>query len=257
MRITNNIHWDDKLERFKGADTAAYVQQSASRATKCASCENPLVKGAALSIIVDVLQGPNFSEDLYRKYESFICHRACAEPEVRLVEVEGLEMPEEITTAGSRQLLAEQTAFGTKYYPVLNATSTTNLTFRELGKERVAALTHLLLQKGCQLALSPDYDVILAEAKPADGTLQCVAGPDGYISFDIDGQSFWNMTFDPHEDGTAIWLQTVQQQGEVVFVGGDHLRITENEVDIDYAAESGSLVHARIPVSWTTPEKRQ
>ncbi|MDO5867113.1 MULTISPECIES: hypothetical protein [Paenarthrobacter] len=254
MPITNNIHWDARLKDFKGPDTTLYVEQAGAAARKCAACQGPLEQGSPLSLTVDIEQGPNYEKDLFRRYKAYVCHLSCKDPELTWKQVADGGMPEQIETFGSRFVVGIESAFGLRKFAILAFTNTNNLTIREPGAERRGALTAELLMRKFQLAPSADYAQIVTMAAEADGTVQCRASADGLISLEFDNQPMWSLDLDPQDDDTATWLETARS-GEVTLISGNHLRITETEVDLEFAAASGSLVIAKIPVVWSLPRK--
>lgn len=88
MPITNHIHWDERLEAFKGHDTTDYVLNAASGVAHCADCEKPLGADDELSLIVDIQQDSDFARSGTRRFDSYICHRTCQTPDLTLRNLE-------------------------------------------------------------------------------------------------------------------------------------------------------------------------
>lgn len=84
MPIINHIHWDERLEAFKGHDTTKFVLEAARDAARCADCEKPIAPNDELSLIVDIQQHIDFPDPETRHYDSYLCHRTCQSPDLTL-----------------------------------------------------------------------------------------------------------------------------------------------------------------------------
>ncbi|MDP9998386.1 hypothetical protein [Pseudarthrobacter sulfonivorans] len=152
---------------------------------------------------------------------------------------------------GARLTVGVDGSFGTLYYPLLAVARAADATSREADDEHPQyLLTEDLLKRGFRPACDADHGEIALRAQPADGSIQCHATIDGLISLVFDNKPVWSRPFDPEDAETALWL-TAAQTREVTLISGDHLQITETEIDLTLAAVMGTLVTAKIPTVWT------
>lgn len=89
MPITNNIHWDERLEAFKGSETTHYVLAAAATADHCADCTVAFGPDDILSLVIDIQQGEDFWLTGSRHFDTYVCHRTCQSPDLTLREVTG------------------------------------------------------------------------------------------------------------------------------------------------------------------------
>lgn len=90
MPITNNIHWDERLEAFKGHETMPCVLTAAAAASHCADCRVAFGPEDVLSLIIDIQQDKDFWVTGSRHYDFYVCHRTCQSPDLSLREVTGV-----------------------------------------------------------------------------------------------------------------------------------------------------------------------
>lgn len=242
MPITENVHWDERLEAFKGVDTTLFVTAAAARAKKCADCQKSLEPGATLSLIVDIQQGQDFEETRYRHYDTYVCHRECQAPDVALREVPQLGVPEEVDNFGTRFVVGLQTTFGVSTTACLAYTLLSNITIREEGRERQSAALASLFSQGFQLSTTAEYADIITHARDVKASYTCTLSPHGLVTLQIDGTAVYTLQLDPSDNDDALWLNTARTTGKILVLSGEHLHITETELDIEAAAKLGSLV---------------
>ena len=84
MPITNRIHWDERLEGFKGQETTDFVLSAAKDATHCADCEKPITAEDELALLVEIQQHNNTPHPQERQFTAYICHRTCQTPDLTL-----------------------------------------------------------------------------------------------------------------------------------------------------------------------------
>lgn len=90
MPITNNIHWDERLEAFKGDETIPYILTAFAAASHCADCTVAFEPDDVVSLVIDIQQTNDFWLTGSRHFESYVCHRTCQSPDLSLREVIGL-----------------------------------------------------------------------------------------------------------------------------------------------------------------------
>jgi hypothetical protein len=153
--------------------------------------------------------------------------------------------------SGARLTVGIEGSFGTLYYPLLAVAPAADATSREADAEHPHySLTKDLLHRGFRPACNADYGDIGLRAQPANGSVQCRATRDGLISVVYDNKPVWSRRYDPKDAETALWI-TAAQTREVTLISGDHLQITETEIDLTLAAVMGQLVIAKIRTVWT------
>lgn len=153
--------------------------------------------------------------------------------------------------SGARLTVGIDGSFGTLDYPLLAVAPAADAASRETDAEHPQyLLTEDLLQRGFRPACNADYGDIVLRAQPANGSVQCRATTAGLISLVYDNKPVWSRRYDPKDAETALWI-TAAQTREVTLISGDHLQITETEIDLTLAAVMGKLVIAKIPTVWT------
>lgn len=158
-------------------------------------------------------------------------------------------MPSE--NLGARLTVAVVGSFGVLHYPLLVFTTNVSLTSSESGEgQRYGSLTAALLNRGLRLACNADQADIALKAQQADGSIQCRASANGFISLVFDNRLVWSRQFDPKDAESVRWLKAAQSR-EVTLISGDHVQITETGIDLTLAADRKALVAAKIPTMWT------
>jgi hypothetical protein len=123
------------------------------------------------------------------------------------------------------------------------------LSFREQGGELTSALVALLLARGFQLAMSPDYAAILEQAAEAAADCMITLTPTGLLCLTLDGEILYREQLHPANADDAEWLQAATSSGHILVISGDNLDITETGLDVRPAARHGTLVIGTVPVS--------
>ncbi|WP_230116720.1 hypothetical protein [Arthrobacter sp. Bi83] len=245
MPITSNVAWDGRLEAFKGRDASHFVTTTAATARTCASCGLPLQPGEALSLSVDVTEGTAPDGTEHVTFDPWICHRDCQEPGLTVRESAG--PIEELTPLGARLTLDHRDETGTRTVPALAFTLFPNMALRGFGGELISALVSVLLTHGFQLSLSADYGDIVEHTTGVKDSCSCTVTEQGFVSFDIDGESIFSRQLDLTDPGDACWMAAARE-GTVLVISGDNLNFTEDGIDLDPAARLGTLVSGNVNV---------
>jgi len=247
MRITDNIAWDDRLEEFKGRDTAHYVRTAVSNERACADCGQPFTAGDELSLLVLAQQGDDAANG-FTNYQSSVCHRACQPPNFQVQTVPGLAMPTEYDSYGARTILKNFTAFGERLVPTMFFSVLTNVTVRAPGGERTSAYISAYLHDGFQLSLTPDLTDIINHAGPVKDTFRCVITPDDIVALDSGEHRIYTLQLDRKDPHDAQWLDLAATNGTILAVLGENFAYTSTSVELDAAAELGTLVIGTVKV---------
>ncbi|WP_461187544.1 hypothetical protein [Arthrobacter sp. Z4-13] len=246
MPITSNVAWDERLEAFKGRDTAHYIETVKAAASRCAACLLPLGPGADLSLMVFITErsGPDGISSL--TFDPVVCHLQCQEPGLTIREAIGLV--EGVISVGARLVLGGST-FGTPAIPVLAYTLVPNVVIEEPGGEMTSALVSLLLGQGFQMSTSARYSEILQRAVPARSTCTCTVADGGAVQLHVDGLLMCSQQLDVRNRNDADWLQAAGA-GRVLVISGDNLTFAETGLELAAAARLGTLVTGFVPASW-------
>jgi hypothetical protein len=247
MPTTSNVAWDQRLESFKGRDTAQYVTTSAGLATSCAACRSPFAADEPVSLLVDITQSAAPDGTEYLTFTDAICHRLCSEPSLTIRQVPW--RPDILTPVAARMVLSQKSAPGkTRAVPVLAYTLTPVLSFRERGGELTSALVPLLLGQGFQLAFSPDYPDILQQTRPVEAGCSFTLTAQGLLRLSIETEILYRERLDPRNADDAEWRKAAAQGGRVLLIGGDYLEISDTDLDLRAAARHGTLVTGMVSI---------
>lgn len=239
MPITSNVAWDERLEAFKGRDTAQYVETVKATASRCAACRLPLGPGAALSLMVFITEGSDSS----LTFDPVVCHLQCQEPGLSMREAIGLV--EGVISVGARLVVGGE-GWGTAAMPVLAYTLVPNVVIGEPGGEMTSALVSLLLNHGFQMSNSARYSDILERALPAGNTCICTMAGGGAVQLHVDGLLMCSQQLDRGNPNDAAWLQAAGA-GRVLVISGDNLTFAETGLELAAAARLGTLVTGLVP----------
>ncbi len=243
MPITSNVAWDERLEAFKGRDTAQYVETVKATASRCAACRLPLGPGAALSLMVFITEGSGSDGMSSLTFDPVVCHLQCQAPGLSMREAIGLV--EGVISVGARLVLSRGGA-GTATIPVLAYTLVPNVVIGEPGGEMTSALVSLLLNHGFQMSSSARYSDILERAVPAGNTCICTVADGGAVQLHVDGLLMCSQQLDRRNPNDAAWLQAAGT-GRVLVISGDNLTFAETGLELAAAARLGTLVSGFVP----------
>ncbi|MFF1254476.1 hypothetical protein ACFVYC_18550 [Pseudarthrobacter sp. NPDC058329] len=137
-------------------------------------------------------------------------------------------------------------SFGILHYAVLAFTAAP--TDRQTNVDQCPLPTKDLLERGFRPARNADVEDIVLKAQPADGSIQCRASTEGFVSLLVDNSLVWSRQFNPEDPETALWLKAARSRG-VTIISGTHPRIGETKSD--RAARMEPLVMAKVPTVWT------
>ena len=84
MPITSNVAWDERLEAYKGRNTAHYIETVKASASRCAVCPATSWLRAALSLTVDITEGRDLDGISSLTFDAAVCHLQCQEPGLRV-----------------------------------------------------------------------------------------------------------------------------------------------------------------------------
>jgi hypothetical protein len=246
MPITNNVAWDERLEAFKGRDTARYIETVKAGASRCAACMLPLGPGAALSLTVFVTErcDPDGTSSL--TFDPVVCHLQCQKPGLNVREAMGLV--EGVISVGAR-LVLDGGMSRTAAIPVLAYTLVPNVVIEEPGGEMTSALVSLLLSYGFQMSTSARYSDMLERAAPAGNACICTVAGDGAVQLHVNGLLMCSQQLDGGNPDDAAWLQAARA-GRVLVISGDNLTFAEAGLELAAAARLGTLVTGFVPASW-------
>lgn len=248
MPTTRNVAWDGRLQAFKGRDTTHYVTTAADLAKSCASCRVPLESNEPVSLLVDITQSTAPDGTEYLSFTDAVCHRRCSGPALTVRQTPW--QPDTLSPVAARVLLTQLSTNGrTRVVPALAFTFVPVLSFREDGGELTSALMALLLSRGFQLAMSPDFATILEQAAEAAASCTITVAPGGLLQLRIDGEILYREQLHPGNADDAEWLQAAARSGHILVISGDNLSITETGLDIHPAARHGTLVIGTVQVS--------
>lgn len=249
MPITRNVAWDERLEAFKGRDTTDFVILTAATPTTCAACGLALRPEEQLSLIVDITEGVDSAGIEYLTIDTCTCHRRCQKPLLTVRQTTG--GPEELATVGARLILDQRARIWRRTIPALAYTLAPVLTFREPGGEPTSALVSVLLDHGFQLSMTSDYIEIIQNTRDVGPDVSCtVTGhrPTSLqVSLQIRGEQVFSHGLDPADEGDAHWLHAAAQEGKLLVISGDYLDITDAGLNLDAAAQLGTLATGNVP----------
>lgn len=248
MPVTRNVAWDGRLESFKGRDTTQYVTTAAAIATTCALCRGPLQPDEPLSLSVDITEStaPNGTE--YVTFTDYVCHRQCSEPDLTVHRAPW--RPADLTPLAARIILTQEGTGPGGTGTVVAALAYTLVpvvAFREAGGELASALVSILLSHGFQLAMSPGYTDILDQATEVEDSCSLTATGAGFLTLNVGGETIYAEQLDADDPEDAEWLGAAGS-GSVLIISGDNLVITDTRLDVDAAAQLGTLVIGVVPV---------
>jgi hypothetical protein len=248
MPTTRNVAWDGRLRSFKGSDTTHYVTTAADLARTCANCRAPLGSAEPVSLLVDITQSTAPDGTEYLTFTDAVCHRRCSGPILTVRQTPW--QPDTLSPIAARLVLTQKSESGrTRVVPVLAFTFVPVLSFRESGGELTSALVALLLARGFQLAMSPNYADILEQAAEAAGNCRISVTPEGLLRLRIEGEILYREQLHPGTADDAEWLRATARHGHILVISGDNLDITQTGLDINPAARHGTLVTGIVPVS--------
>ena len=243
MPITSNVAWDERLEAFKGKDTAQYIETVKATASRCAACRLPLGPGAELSLMVFITEGSGSDGISSLTFDPVVCHLQCQEPGLSMREAIGLV--EGVISVGARLVLNRERP-GTAAIPVLAYTLVPNVVIGEPGGEMTSALVSLLLNHGFQMSTSARYSDILERAVPVGSTCICTVAGGGAVQLHVDGLLMCSQQLDRSNPNDAAWLQAAGA-GRVLVISGDNLTFAETGLELAAAARLGTLVSGFVP----------
>ncbi len=247
MPVTRNVAWDGRLESFKGRDTARYVTTAAAIATTCALCRRPLQLDEPLSLSVDITESTAPDGTQYVTFSDYVCHRQCCDPDLTLQRA--IWQPAHLTPLAARMILTQRASDTGTHVTVVAALAYTLVpvvAFREEDGELTSALVSILLSHGFELAMNPEYTDILNQATELDSSCS-LAVTEGFLSLDIGGETIYAEQLNPKDRDDADWLEAARN-GNVLIISGDNLVITEGRLDVDTAAQLGTLVIGFVPL---------
>lgn len=247
MPVTDNVAWDGRLEFFKGRDTASYVATAAAIAAQCTFCGRPLQPGQLLSLSVDIVQSTAPDGTEYLTFSDYVSHRKCKEPEVTVRRA--VWRPPALAPLAARLILAQGTAGPGSPETVVAALAYTLvpvLAFREAGGELTSALVSMLLSHGFELAMSPGFSQILAQAGQVEESCAMTITT-GLVTITVGAETIYAEQLDPRNPDDAEWLEAASN-GSVLIMAGDSLVITDTRIDLETAARLGTLVIGYVPV---------
>ena len=248
MPITRNVAWDGGLQAFKVRDTTHYVTTAADLAKTCASCRLPLKCDDPVPLLVDITRSTAPDGTEYLTFTDAVCHRRCSSPALTVRQTPW--QPDTLSPVAARVVLSQKSRSGrTRVVPVLAFTFVPVLSFRENGGELTSALVALLLARGFQLAMSPDYATILEQTAEAASGCRITMAPGGLLQLRIDGEILYREQLHPGDANDAEWLEAAAQAGHILVISGDNLSITDTDLDINRAARHGTLVIGTVPIS--------
>jgi hypothetical protein len=211
------------------------------------------MRGEPVSLVVDISQStaPDGSECL--TFTDCVCHCGCSDPAVMVRQARW--EPDELSPLAVRAVFAQKSAAGrTRAVPVPAYTLDRVVSFRENGSELISALVSLLLSRGFQLALSPDYSVILQQAQPTAANCRFTLTPQGLLRFSIDGEVLYREQLDRQNPDDAEWVEAVARSaGRILVISGDYLHITDTSLDLHPAARRGTLVIGTVALNDDAP----
>ncbi|RKO19564.1 hypothetical protein D7Z96_20310 [Pseudarthrobacter phenanthrenivorans] len=243
MPITSNVAWDERLETFKGRDTAQYIETLKATARHCAACRLPLGPGAALSLTVSITESRSMEGISSLTFDPAVCHLQCQEPGLRVQKAFGAV--DDVSSVGARFVLDGRGA-GTKDIPVLAYTLVPNIVIGEPGGEMTSALVSLMLNHGFQMSFSACYQEIMRRAVPARKTCSCTVSNKGRVQLHVDGLLMSSQQLDKTDPNDAAWLEAAGA-GRVLVISGDNLIFKDSEMELTAAARLGTLVTGMVP----------
>ena len=250
MPNARNVTWDQRLESFKGRDTAQYVTTAAELAKTCAACRIPFAADDPVSLLVDITQSTAPDGTEYLTFTDAVCHRRCSGPALAVRQAPW--QPDTLSPVAARVIVSQKSAFGqAKMFPVLAFTLVPVLAFRESGGELTSALVSLLLSRGFQLAMSPEYADILEQVRSAGPDCRFTVTDQGLLRLTVEEEILYREQLDPRDADDAEWLQAAALTGNILLISGDHLDITGRDLDIGAAARHGTLVVGTVPITGT------
>lgn len=148
--------------------------------------------------------------------------------------------------SGVRLTVGIEGSFGILHYAVLAFPAVRPTTDPHPNVEQWPLLAQDLLKRGFRPARNADVEDIVLKAQAADGSIQCRASTEGFISLVVDNSLVWARQFNPEDPESALWLQAARSRG-VTIISGIPLRTEGIEVDRDASMES--LVAAKVPTA--------
>lgn len=138
-------------------------------------------------------------------------------------------------------------SFGILHFAVLAFTTARPTTDPNPNVEQWPLLTQDLLKRGFRPARNADVEDIVLKAQASDGSIQCRASTEGFISLLVDNLLVWARQFNPEDPESALWLRAARARG-VTIISGSPLR-TEG-IEANRTASMESLVTAKVPTAW-------
>lgn len=185
---------------------------------------------------------------VYVTFSDYVCHRQCSEPDLTVRK--NTWKPAELTPLAARMILTQEAA-GTGSPRILKAALAYTLVpvvaFREAGGELSSALVSILLSRGFELAMGPEYTDILDQATEVDDSCSLILTEAGFLTLIVGGEPVYVEKINPENPDDAQWLDAASN-GQVLIISGDNLVITESKLDIEAAAQPGTLVIGFVPV---------
>ncbi|WP_258805742.1 hypothetical protein [Pseudarthrobacter sp. NS4] len=248
MPVTDNVAWDGRLESFKGRDTPYYVTTAAATAAQCTFCGRPLRPGQLLSLSVDITESTASDGTEYLAFSNYVSHRKCKEPELTVRRAAW--RPTALTPLAARVILTQEASGPGSPETIVAALAYTLvpvLTCREAGGELTSVLVSVLLFHGFELAMSPGYSRILAQAPEVEESCAMTITGTGLVTITVGEETFYVEQLNSKNPDDAEWLDAASN-GSVLIIAGDNLVITDTRIDLETAARFGTLVIGYAPV---------
>jgi hypothetical protein len=208
----------------------------------------PLEARQPLSLLVDITQSTAPDGTEYLTFADAVCHLRCSAPALTIQQTPW--EPDRLSPVAARVVLSQKCkGGGNRVVPALAFTFVPVLNFREDGGELTSALVSLLLARGFQLAMNPDYADILEQVAGAAASCRITVTPGGLLRLRIDGEILYREQLHPGNADDAEWLQAAARAGLILIISGDNLGISQTGLDIHAAARHGTLVIGTVPVS--------
>lgn len=247
MGTTDNTAWDDRLELYKGSDTSHFVRTTVSNVRKCADCQQPIDAGSELSILVEVTES---DEDpyTYKKYDSWVCHRPCQPPTLKVILDPDLKRESEYDSYGVRAVLRTTSAFGEQLSPAIFFSVLSRPTIRTVGGERTSVWMSNYLHSGFQISFTADLSEIIDASQPVNREFRCTISRNNLLGLELGQDTIYTLQLDGNDPDDVLWLNLASTAGTVLAVVGENFVFTDNDVQVDAAAQLGTLATGTVRV---------
>jgi hypothetical protein len=251
--IPPQYHWPAELRKLKLDATDAYVTETMAAVKLCAACQQAIIPTDQLSLTVDVIENPSSTimGGVFRKFESYVSHLHCKEPELTYRTDDTLEPAVDFSTSYVVALLRNPGGPGEIPFVVFSPDSSF---VANLPHDTIDAFTAALFECGFGLIHNPNmFDIVHKAARietaqayfqwPRNGVAQIMQGGDN-------GLPFIEPEIGTEHPTDVAFRVAAHSMGAVLAIAGSGISInTETgEFDLTSAAARGTLTAGFVQI---------